>query len=41
MDFGPRIPTVAGARIAGTVYDLQAVNMEVRCAFTNTVPTDA
>ena len=40
-DFGPRIPTVAGARIAGTVYDLQAVNMEVRCAFTNTVPTDA
>ncbi|MCZ8149259.1 MAG: xanthine dehydrogenase family protein molybdopterin-binding subunit [Roseomonas sp.] len=41
MDFGPRIPTVAGARVAGTVYDLQAVNMEVRCAFTNTVPTDA
>jgi carbon-monoxide dehydrogenase large subunit len=41
MDFGPRIPTIAGARIAGTVYDLQAVNMEVRCAFTNTVPTDA
>jgi carbon-monoxide dehydrogenase large subunit len=41
MDFGPRIPTVAGARIAGTVYDLQAVNMEVRCAFTNTVSTDA
>jgi len=41
LDFGPRIPTVAGARIAGTVYDLQAVNMEVRCAFTNTVPTDA
>jgi carbon-monoxide dehydrogenase large subunit len=40
-DFGPRIPTVAGARIAGTVYDLQVVNMEVRCAFTNTVPTDA
>jgi carbon-monoxide dehydrogenase large subunit len=41
MDFGPRIPTVAGARIAGTVYDLQAVNLQVRCAFTNTVPTDA
>jgi carbon-monoxide dehydrogenase large subunit len=40
-DFGPRIPTVAGARIAGTVYDLQNVNMRVRCAFTNTVPTDA
>jgi carbon-monoxide dehydrogenase large subunit len=41
LDFGPRIPTVAGARIAGTVYDLQAVNMQVRCVFTNTVPTDA
>ncbi len=41
LDFGPRIPTVAGARIAGTVYDIQAVNMEVSCAFTNTVPTDA
>ena len=40
-DFGPRIPTVAGARIAGTVYDLQAVNMQVRCVFTNTCPTDA
>ncbi|WP_137180827.1 xanthine dehydrogenase family protein molybdopterin-binding subunit [Roseomonas sp. AR75] len=40
-DFGPRIPTVAGARIAGTVYDLQAVNMRVKCVFTNTVPTDA
>jgi carbon-monoxide dehydrogenase large subunit len=41
LDFGPRIPTVAGARIAGTVYDLQAVNMRVSCVFTNTVPTDA
>ena len=41
FDFGPRIPTVAGARIAGTVYDLQAVNLQVRCAFTNTHPTDA
>ncbi|PWS35756.1 carbon monoxide dehydrogenase [Falsiroseomonas bella] len=40
-DFGPRIPTIAGARIAGTVYDLQAVNMRVKCVFTNTVPTDA
>jgi carbon-monoxide dehydrogenase large subunit len=40
-DFGPRIPTIAGARIAGSVYDLQAVNMRVKCVFTNTVPTDA
>ncbi|MCU0887341.1 MAG: xanthine dehydrogenase family protein molybdopterin-binding subunit [Rubritepida sp.] len=41
LDFGPRIPTVAGGRIQGTVYDMQAVNVQVRCAFTNTVPTDA
>jgi carbon-monoxide dehydrogenase large subunit len=41
FEFGPRVPTIAGARIAGTVYDLQAVDMQVRCAFTNTVPTDA
>ncbi|WP_353210887.1 xanthine dehydrogenase family protein molybdopterin-binding subunit [Rhodovarius sp.] len=40
-DFGPRIPTVAGGRISGTVYDMQNVNMEVRCVFTNTTPTDA
>lgn len=41
FDFGPRIPTVAGARIAGTVYDLQAVNLQVQCVFTNTHSTDA
>jgi carbon-monoxide dehydrogenase large subunit len=41
FDFGPRIPTVAGGRIQGTVYDMQAVNAQVRCAFTNTAPTDA
>ena len=41
LDFGPRVPTVAGGRIQGTVYDMQAVNVQVRCAFTNTVPTDA
>lgn len=41
MDFGPRIPTVAGGRILGTVYDMQAVDVEVRCVFTNTTPTDA
>lgn len=40
-DFGPRIPTVAGGRIQGTVYDMQAVSINVRCAFTNTAPTDA
>jgi carbon-monoxide dehydrogenase large subunit len=41
FDFGPRIPTVAGGRIQGTVYDMQAVNVQVRCVFTNTAPTDA
>ena len=41
LDFGPRIPTVAGARIAGTVYDVPAMQLSVRVMFTNTVPTDA
>ncbi len=41
LDFGPRIPTLAGGRINGTVYDIQAVNVQVRCVFTNTAPTDA
>lgn len=41
QDFGPRIPTVAGGRINGTVYDIQALNVQVRCVFTNTQPTDA
>ncbi|MDO9707623.1 xanthine dehydrogenase family protein molybdopterin-binding subunit [Paracraurococcus lichenis] len=41
QDFGPRVPTVAGARIMGTVYDIQALNAQVRCVFTNTTPTDA
>lgn len=41
FDFGPRIPTVAGGRIQGTVYDMQAVSIQVRCVFTNTAPTDA
>ncbi|MCH9674564.1 MAG: xanthine dehydrogenase family protein molybdopterin-binding subunit [Gammaproteobacteria bacterium] len=40
-DFGPRIATVAGARIAGTVYDVPVLQHSVRCVFTNTVPTDA
>lgn len=41
LDFGPRVPTVAGGRILGTVYDMQAVDVQVRCVFTNTAPTDA
>ncbi|MBX9699117.1 MAG: molybdopterin-dependent oxidoreductase, partial [Acetobacteraceae bacterium] len=30
-----------GGRINGTVYDIQALNIQVRCVFTNTQPTDA
>lgn len=41
FDFGPRIPTLAGGRINGTVYDIQALNIQVRCVFTNTAGTDA
>jgi carbon-monoxide dehydrogenase large subunit len=41
LDFGPRIPTVAGARIAGSVYDVPAMQLSVKVTFTNTVPTDA
>ena len=41
LDFGPRIPTIAGARIAGTVYHVPAMQLSVRVVFTNTVPTDA
>ena len=41
QDFGPRVPTVAGGRILGTVYDVQALNAQVSCVFTNTTPTDA
>ncbi len=41
LDFGARIPTVAGARVAGTVYDVPAMQLSVKVMFTNTVPTDA
>ena len=41
LDFGPRIPTIAGARIAGSVYDVPAMQHSVKVVFTNTVPTDA
>ncbi len=41
QDFGPRIATAAGGRINGTVYDIQALNVQVKCVFTNTCPTDA
>ncbi|HEY8611089.1 MAG TPA: xanthine dehydrogenase family protein molybdopterin-binding subunit [Roseomonas sp.] len=41
QDMGPRVPTTGGARVMGTVYDVQAINNQVRCVFTNTVPTDS
>jgi carbon-monoxide dehydrogenase large subunit len=40
-DNGPRVPTVAGARVAGTVYDVPAMQLSVRTVFTNTVPVCA
>jgi aerobic carbon-monoxide dehydrogenase large subunit len=38
---GPAIPTNAAATAMGGVYDIPAVFMDVRGAFTNTVPIDA
>ncbi len=40
-DNGPRVPTAAGARVAGTVYDVPALQLSVRVTFTNTVPVCA
>jgi carbon-monoxide dehydrogenase large subunit len=40
-DNGPRVPTGAGGRVAGTVYDVPALYQRVRCVFTNTSPTDS
>jgi carbon-monoxide dehydrogenase large subunit len=37
----PRVATMAGARIAGTVYDVPAMQLSVRVTFTNTVPVCA
>ena len=39
--FGPFIPTDAGAKMYNGVYALQAVHVECRGAYTNTVPVDA
>src|SRR5437016_13959154 len=38
---GPRVCTAAGARVAGTVYDVPALQLSVRVTFTNTVPVCA
>jgi aerobic carbon-monoxide dehydrogenase large subunit len=40
-DNGPRVHTMAGARIAGTVYDVPAMQLRVKVLFTNTVPVCA
>jgi carbon-monoxide dehydrogenase large subunit len=37
----PRVATLAGARVAGTVYDVPAMQLSVRVVFTNTVPVCA
>jgi carbon-monoxide dehydrogenase large subunit len=37
----PRVATMAGARVAGTVYDVPAMQLSVRVVFTNTVPVCA
>ena len=38
---GALIPTLPVAAVLGGAYDLPAISMEVRAAFTNTVPVDA
>ncbi len=40
-DNGPRVSTMAGARIAGTVYSVPAMQLSVEVTFTNTVPVCA
>jgi aerobic carbon-monoxide dehydrogenase large subunit len=40
-DNGPRVHTMAGARIAGTVYNVPAMQLLVKVLFTNTVPVCA
>jgi carbon-monoxide dehydrogenase large subunit len=40
-DNGPRVSTMAGARIAGTVYNVPAMQLSVKVIFTNTVPVCA
>jgi aerobic carbon-monoxide dehydrogenase large subunit len=39
--FGPGVPTNSISNAMGTVYDVPAVLLEVRGAFTNTLPVDA
>lgn len=38
---GPMVPTMAGGRITGTVYDFPVLHQSVRCVFTNTMPVAA
>lgn len=38
---GPMVPTLAGGRITGTVYDFPVLHQSVRCVFTNTMPVAA
>jgi len=38
---GPFVPTMAGGRVVGTVYQLPALYHSVRCLYTNTMPVAA
>ncbi|MBB3066973.1 xanthine dehydrogenase family protein molybdopterin-binding subunit [Limibacillus halophilus] len=40
-NFGPYIPTAAGAKMLSGLYGLEAVYCEVKCVLTHTVPVDA
>lgn len=40
-EMGPGIPTANGRRVTGTVYKLPEVYQSVKCAFSNTTPTDS
>lgn len=38
---GPLVPTLAGGRVVGTVYQIPALYHSVRCLYTNTMPVSA
>jgi carbon-monoxide dehydrogenase large subunit len=40
-EMGPGIPTYNGRRVTGTVYKIPSVYQSVKCAFSNTTPTDS
>lgn len=40
-DLGPRTATIGGGQVAGTVYRVPAIDLAIRCVFTNNSPTDS